>query len=64
MTPEREDLILRAALYCVKDMMFRNNGVEGAIYFNKEEDGIDGYVDLATVSNYLSDKLYDLRLVR
>lgn len=58
MTKKKEELILRAALYCVDEMLHNNKDV---ISFDKSNDGIDGYVDITTVHNYLSEKIYDLK---
>lgn len=60
-TVEREEVILRAAIYCVRAMMFKDNNVGANIHFNKHEDGIDASVDLVNVLSYLSEKLYDLK---
>lgn len=54
----QEELILRAALYCVDEMLHNNKDV---ISFDKSNDGIDGYVDITTVHNYLSAKINDLK---
>ena len=39
--------------------MLHNN--KDVISFDKSNDGIDGYVDITTVHNYLSEKIYDLK---
>lgn len=54
----KEELISRAALYCVDEML--HNNID-KICFDKSNDGIDGCVDITTVHNYLAEKIYDLK---